>query len=196
MKFFRSNKAKSFQERIQQEETKEGKTKPIPWSPLYVIGAVAVLFLFIFSCGSVLFFVSVGDLNDEGPEPTPKARNAREFDYRGVDFADQGNFQRAIEDFTEAIRLKPDFSTAHYNRGVTYNKLERYQEAVIDFTNVITLNPAHQGAYVNRAVAYILLNLDSESEADILRAIALGVDEVELRARIEGARLSRNSSSE
>ena len=31
-----------------------------------------------------------------------------------------GQYQRAIEDYNEAIRIKPDYADAYYNRGVAY----------------------------------------------------------------------------
>ena len=66
-------------------------------------------------------------------------------------------------------------------------------EAVQDFDITLDLRQSHEGALINRAFAYTLLGLDTEAEADVIRAIELGVDEEELRARIEGARLSLGS---
>jgi tetratricopeptide (TPR) repeat protein len=39
---------------------------------------------------------------------------------RGLTYANLGQNQRAIEDYNEAIRLKPDYTDAYHNRGIAY----------------------------------------------------------------------------
>ena len=192
MRFFRKKEPKPLTVLIEERETQEGKTRPIPWRPLHVIGLLTIAFIFIFSCGSVIFFMIGPELGDE-PVPTPKAVIPEEFIIRGTIFAEEGQFELAARDFTEAIRLRPEYDVAYYNRGLTYTKLERYEEGIQDFTTILSFAPTHQGAYVQRAFAYVLMGLDDEAEADVLKAIELGVDEDELRARIEGAKLSRDA---
>lgn len=194
LRFFRKKEPKPLQAQIEERETQEGKTRPVPWRPLHVIGLLTIAFIFVFSCGSVLFFMVGPELGEE-PVPTPKAVIPEEFLIRGTVFAEEGHFDLAVRDFTEAIRLRPEYDAAYYNRGLTYVKMERYEEGIQDFTTIIGFVPNHQGAHVQRAFAYILLGRDEEAEADVIRAIELGVDEGELRARIEGAKLSRDTDS-
>ena len=192
MRFFRKkNEPVDLATLIAEKETREGKTRPVAWRPLFVIGSITVLFIFVFSCGTFLFFITAPDTPDDRPL-VPQPKNANEYIFRGIDFADQGDLQRALADFTAAVELKPGLDRAYYNRGVTYNKLKRYVEAVQDFNITLDLRKSHEGALINRAFAYTLLGLDTEAEADVIRAIELGVDEEELRARIAGARLSRD----
>ena len=40
----------------------------------------------------------------------------------------------AIEDFTKAIQLKPDYAIAYYNRGVTWLHLKEWEKARSDLT--------------------------------------------------------------
>lgn len=159
-----------------------------------MIGLLTIAFIFVFSCGSVIFFMVGPELGDE-PVPTPRAVIPEEFIIRGTMFAEEGQFDLAVRDFTEAIQLRPDYDAAFYNRGLTYIKLKRYEEGIQDFTATIALAPTHQGAYVQRAFAYVLLGRDEKAEADVLNAIDLGVNEGELRARIEGAKLSRDADN-
>lgn len=197
MRFFRSRKKdpKSLPQLIEERETREGKARPVPWIPLYIIGGLTIFFIFISSCGLMIFYFLGPDLGDEEPLPTALAVIPEEFVMRGTAFAEEGQFELAIQDFTEAIRMKPDYSTAFYNRGLTHTKLENYDEAISDFTSAISLVPEHQGAHVWRALSYTLLGRDPEAEADVTRAIELGVDPDELRARIEGAKLSRDTAT-
>ena len=192
LRFFRKKEPKPLDVQIEERETQEGKTRPIPWRPLHVIGLLTVAFIFVFSCGSVIFFMVGPELGEE-PVPTARAVIPEEFIIRGTVFAEEGQFDLAVRDFTEALRLRPDYDAAYYNRGLTYVKMERYEEGIQDFTTTISIAPTHQGAYVQRAFAYVLLGRDAEAEADVLEAIELGVDADELRARIEGAKLSRDA---
>ena len=194
LRFFRKKEPKPLDVQIDERETQEGKTRPVPWRPLHVIGLLTIAFVFVFSCGSVLFFMAGPELGDE-PVPTARAVIPEEFIIRGTIFAEEGQFDLAVRDFTEALRLRPDYDAAYYNRGLTYVKMERYEEGIQDFTTTISIVPMHQGAHVQRAFAYILLGRDDEAEDDVLKAIELGVDEGELRARIEGAKLSRDAGN-
>ena len=44
-----------------------------------------------------------------------------------------GDYEGAIADYNEAIRLKPDFAHAYYNRGGVKDKLAQISEAMSDF---------------------------------------------------------------
>jgi len=46
----------------------------------------------------------------------------RPYFLRGKAYVKLGQYQRAIEDFNEAIRLKPDYVSAYINRGGAYFK--------------------------------------------------------------------------
>jgi len=50
-----------------------------------------------------------------------------------------GQFEEAISDFTEAVKLKPKHFDFYYSRGLAYNKLGQYDEAISDFTEAIKL---------------------------------------------------------
>lgn len=194
LRFFRKKEPKPLQVQIEERETQEGKARPVPWRPLHVVGFLTIAFIFVFSCGSVIFFMAGPELGEE-PVPTARAVIPEEYIIRGTVFAEEGQFDLAVRDFTEAIRLRPEYDAAYYNRGLTYVKMARYEEGIQDFTTIIGFEPRHQGAHVQRAFAYVLLGRDEEAEADVMRAIELGVDEGELRARIEGAKLSRDAAS-
>ena len=59
-----------------------------------------------------------------------------------------------MAEFTEAIRLKPDFAEAYNNRGLIYGNMGEHDKAIADYTEAIRLKPEYADAYYNRGIAY------------------------------------------
>ena len=60
------------------------------------------------------------------------------------------NYNSAIADFTEAIRLAPKNIYAYFNRGIAKSHLGQHIDAIADWNEAIRLNPDFVSAYVNR----------------------------------------------
>ena len=76
------------------------------------------------------------------------------YNYRGNAYYAKGDYDRAIQDYDQAIRLNP--SDILYNaRGDAYKKKGDYDHAIQDFKEVIHLNPNSERAYYDRGDAYI-----------------------------------------
>ena len=60
------------------------------------------------------------------------------------------NYNSAIADFTEAIRLAPKNIYAYFNRGIAKSYLGQHTDAIADWSEAIRLNPDFISAYVNR----------------------------------------------
>ena len=75
-----------------------------------------------------------------------------------------GDFDRAIIDYNEAIRIsaRAGFLT---HRGDAYQAKGALQSAIADYDRAIRLNPAFADAYNNRGAAY-------RGKGDLIRAIA------------------------
>ena len=69
-------------------------------------------------------------------------------------YDEKGEYDRAIADYTEAIRIKPDYAEAYRNRGVAYAEKGEYDRAIADYTEAIRLKPDYAEAYYNRGIAY------------------------------------------
>ena len=69
-------------------------------------------------------------------------------------YAKKGEFDKAIADYNEAIRLDPKHATTYYNRGLTYGKKGDHDKAIADFTEAIRLNPKDAEAYYSRGCTY------------------------------------------
>ncbi|MDO6432898.1 tetratricopeptide repeat protein [Flavitalea sp. BT771] len=68
--------------------------------------------------------------------------------YRGIAWSSTSKaYDKAINDFTKAITLKPDLYRAYQNRGITWALIKKYDKAVEDFAKVIALRPEYGSAY-------------------------------------------------
>jgi len=50
-------------------------------------------------------------------------------------------YDRAIQDFDQTIRLNPNFAEAFYDRGLAYRVLGQQNLAALDFAKARQLNP-------------------------------------------------------
>ena len=73
---------------------------------------------------------------------------------RGIAYYEQGQYDRAIRDFDEAIRLDAGYVHAWNNRGLTYSNKGQYDRAIRDLDEAIRLDPGHVPAWHNRGAAY------------------------------------------
>lgn len=72
-------------------------------------------------------------------------------------YSDLNDFDRAVPDYDEAIRLDPLGPDLYINRGLAYANQSNYGQAVLDFNEAIYLNPNLGMAYQNRCMALTLL---------------------------------------
>lgn len=70
---------------------------------------------------------------------------------RGLAYVGKGQYDLAVDDYTTAIKAKPNYENAYYNRGNAYYALERYGLAIDDYNKVIELNPKNPNSYYNIA---------------------------------------------
>jgi tetratricopeptide (TPR) repeat protein len=92
---------------------------------------------------------------------------------RGYDYYQQGEYQKAIEEYNQAIALDPNYTDAYNNRGLAYTNLGLTQQAIADYSKAIELNPNYALAYYNRGVIYGNMGQYYEAIADYDQAIAL-----------------------
>ena len=63
-------------------------------------------------------------------------------------------YEPALRDFNEAIRLNPSFALAYSNRGSAYSGLQQYELAVQDYSQAIRLRPRNVVFDQKRADAF------------------------------------------
>jgi serine/threonine protein kinase/Tfp pilus assembly protein PilF len=91
----------------------------------------------------------------------------------GIKKAIQKDYKGAINDWSEAIRLKPDFAFAYSNRGGIKYELGDKQGGISDLNEAIRLKPDNALAYYNRAFAKYGLGDRQGAVTDYTEAIKI-----------------------
>ena len=102
-------------------------------------------------------------------EPKPE----REAFQKGKACAEKADYDAAIADFTEAIRLDPKFARAYCGRGVAYWRKGDNDKAIADYSESIRLDPKLDAAYFDRGLAY-------NSKGEFGKAIADATESIRL----------------
>ncbi len=102
--------------------------------------------------------------------------SAETYFYRGNDKYELGDYKGAIANYTQTIRLKPDYPQAYNNRGLAKADLGQHFAAIADFSTAIRLKPDYAKAYNNRGAAKVGLGQHPAAVADYDTAIRLKPD--------------------
>jgi tetratricopeptide (TPR) repeat protein len=98
-------------------------------------------------------------------------------------------YQQAVEDYSEAIRINPKDLQSYLDRGTAYARLEDHDRAIADFSMVIRVDKAADQTRVYRALQY---RADSYKEKkDYDRAIADYSEDIRLRPSTHESRFYR-----
>ena len=65
---------------------------------------------------------------------------------RGLSYHAIGDYQNAISDFNQSIKIEPLYGSGYYYRGLTYQALGQKQEALADFKRVLEVDREHPEA--------------------------------------------------
>ena len=95
------------------------------------------------------------------------------FNNRGLAYQDKHDYDRAIADYDEAIRLDPKYDPAFNNRGAAYLAKGGHDRAIADLNEAIRLDPRDSGQYLNRGLANLYSGSLPKALADLNQSIEL-----------------------
>jgi tetratricopeptide (TPR) repeat protein len=105
---------------------------------------------------------------------------------------DQGDHDRAIACFTEAIRLAPKFANAYYARAFAREITGDFEQALADFTRVLELVPASLDQLVmdwDGSTSRVVLRTEESLERRIVHNDS-GLDRIEMALGFDIARVA------
>jgi tetratricopeptide (TPR) repeat protein len=105
-------------------------------------------------------------------EKNPEDGNG--FFVRGFIYEQKKEYEKAIKEFTEALRLNAVHTYAYMYKGEAHIYLKQFKEAYDCFTKVVQIEPKNMYAYYNRGIA--LSNLEKYKEAIADFNVVLRID--------------------
>ncbi len=105
--------------------------------------------------------------------------SAQFYKIRGKARYDNGQYEAAIADYNEALRIKPDDFKTYYNRGRAKGQLGQYESAVSDFNVVIRIKPDSANAYFLRGFSKQSIKRYDSAIADYDAALRIKSDDAE-----------------
>jgi tetratricopeptide (TPR) repeat protein/serine/threonine protein kinase len=118
---------------------------------------------------------STGTAKQTSGQPPAGTNVANLFDQARSE-AEAEQYDKAVADYTEAIRLKADYAEAYNGRGQAYFNLKQFDKAISDYSQAIRLNADFAEAYSNRAFAYTRAGQFEKALADCNEAIRIKPD--------------------
>ena len=106
---------------------------------------------------------------------------------RGRAYYNKQDYERAIADYSEAIKLDPKFVWAFIIRGDAYKAKQDYDRAIADYSEAIKLDPKNAGALSARGNAY-------KAKQDYERAIADYGEVINLDPKFAWAFIARGNA--
>ena len=100
------------------------------------------------------------------------------FENMGNVYAQQGNYQEAVNYFQKALQIEPYYTT-YSNLGAAYFFLKQYAQAVPMFEKAVELNPNDSSAAVNLGDAYRGAGQHDKARATYQQAVSLGYKQLQ-----------------
>jgi tetratricopeptide (TPR) repeat protein len=99
---------------------------------------------------ALLFALAAAGCKEDKSVSKDAGKESKPFDW-GREAHAKGDYDKAIADYSDVIRLDPRNAPAYYNRSLAYLATGDYGKAIADLTDVVRLNPREVAAYNNLA---------------------------------------------
>lgn len=103
-------------------------------------------------------------------------------------YVGMGDFQKALEEYEEVVRIDPNFPEHHFNLGIVLRRLGRNSEALASFASSLEISPPYPEAYYNMADTRMELGDPAGALEDFSRVIQLDPKHIDARINRAGLR--------
>lgn len=98
---------------------------------------------------------------------------------RGDVYFKRHEFEKAVNDYTAAIKLDKNLDEAFFGRGMALGRQGMVQQGINDLSIYIKRHPYNSRAYTKRGVRYIWLGNNAAAKKDMLQAVQLDIRNAE-----------------
>ncbi|MBN2457046.1 MAG: tetratricopeptide repeat protein [Sedimentisphaerales bacterium] len=99
-------------------------------------------------------------------------------------FNQQGKTDEAVEQFTEALRIRPDYGMAYNNLGFTLTNQGKLDQAVVQINKALQINPEHAMAHNNLGIALFRQEKFDQAVTHFTKALELNPDLTEIHGNL------------
>ena len=85
----------------------------------------------------------------------------------------RGDFDAAIKEYSEVVRMRPELAEAYNNLGVAQKRKGELNNAAASFNRALALKPDHSGALSNRGWVFAEENKWTEARRDFEQALKI-----------------------
>ena len=120
--------------------------------------------------------------------PASDRQRAQQANDRGLQLYREKQYDEAVAQFTEALKLRPDFAQAANNLGFVYYRQQRYAEAARWLENTLKIDPSRAVAHLNLGDAYFNAGDKAKAKQAYTTYLALqpqGSGAAQARAQLE-----------
>lgn len=110
--------------------------------------------------------------------PAGELKDAAEYVRRGAAWGQKREFDRAIADYNEALRIDPKNALAYFNRGLALQNKGDYARAIADYLEVARLEPKNANPY--NSAAWLLATAPVATARNGARAVEVARKAAEL----------------
>lgn len=110
----------------------------------------------------------LGSMDYENEQIDPDAKELYEL---ALERFSNKNYEGAINQFTQALFIKPNYDDAYISRGIAKSNIGDKEGAIEDYTKAIEISPRNADAYISRAADYMDLGQIDKAIVDCSEAI-------------------------
>lgn len=100
-------------------------------------------------------------------------------------YARQGDMQKAIEEFSKAIAINPNYADAWHNLAHTYDQIGRIDEALKNYQKALEINPNLWQSYQNMASIYFNQEKYDLAKESIQKALEINPSDEGLKQNLQ-----------
>jgi len=134
-------------------------------------------------------------LKNNPDDDSAKSSLASAYYISGLNFTSKGEHDKAIADYSNAIKYEPNYPLAFNKRGQEYSANCDFAKAIADFEELLRLDPNHNaakgflsGAYLGRGAAYDKNGYYARAIPDFEKVLELDPDNNTARELLEMAK--------